>query len=171
MDMIPKPILAVVMWLTAAMTLVAGMPHFVCRCAGGSVRPFCFGIRLNLPLVGCGAGRDCCPPECEPADKGSSCCDRHRAGCPHCKAAAKAADSPQEVGRPGCSRSPADKPVFAVSGHRAPIAGDNGLGLSVARSATEAGIANIVQRRRFSWQIYLLAPPTDLTITLLHLVI
>jgi hypothetical protein len=45
-------------WLTAIMTLVAGTPHFVCRCPNGNVKPFCFAF-LSGKNGGCCDG-SCC---------------------------------------------------------------------------------------------------------------
>jgi hypothetical protein len=61
---------ALLVGLTAISTLFAGMPHFVCRCPNGQVKPFC----LSSPsTTGCCCGSACCGL----AGAGSeSCCCR-----------------------------------------------------------------------------------------------
>jgi hypothetical protein len=44
MACVPKILCAGHVWLTAAMTLVAGFPHFECRCPAGQFKPFCLGF-------------------------------------------------------------------------------------------------------------------------------
>jgi hypothetical protein len=46
-------------WLTAAMTLVAAAPHFDCRCANGQVKPYCFSLLSRNDSCCDGS---CCPP-------------------------------------------------------------------------------------------------------------
>jgi hypothetical protein len=45
-------------WLTAIMTLVAGTPHFDCRCPKGNVKPFC--LALLTGKTGCCCEGSCC---------------------------------------------------------------------------------------------------------------
>ena len=52
-------------WLTAIMTLIAGLPHYRCQCPNGAIKPFCFGIA-------CSASGCCCGGTCE-AGVGASC--------------------------------------------------------------------------------------------------
>ncbi|MHB1424310.1 MAG: hypothetical protein ACYC3I_14140 [Gemmataceae bacterium] len=51
-------------WLTAMMTLIAGIPHFVCRCPNGNVKPFCLAL-LSAKTACCRDG-SCC--SASPAD-------------------------------------------------------------------------------------------------------
>jgi hypothetical protein len=45
-------------WLTALMTLVAGSPHFDCRCPNGHIKPFC--LALLAGKSGCCCEGSCC---------------------------------------------------------------------------------------------------------------
>lgn len=45
-------------WLTAVMTLIAGSPHFDCRCPNGNVKPFC--LALLSGKTGCCCEGSCC---------------------------------------------------------------------------------------------------------------
>ncbi len=76
-------------WLTAVMTLIAGAPHFDCRCANGHVKPYCLGLAAKK---GCCCAGSCCssPPRAEeenatspdpssaPAGEKSCCCHEQR---------------------------------------------------------------------------------------------
>jgi hypothetical protein len=46
------------MWLTAIMMLVAGTPHFHCRCPNGRIKPFC--LALLTGKTGCCCDGSCC---------------------------------------------------------------------------------------------------------------
>src|SRR5215475_7170923 len=56
MKIVRKTALVGQVWLTAAMTLIAGVPHFSCRCPDGHVKPFCLGLAPG--------GRACCDRPC-----------------------------------------------------------------------------------------------------------
>jgi hypothetical protein len=76
-------------WLTAAMTLVAGLPHYSGLCPDGTLRLFCPAGASNP--IGCCCGGSCCSPaggsgarggqESAPSCCGSttekSCCSAH----------------------------------------------------------------------------------------------
>ena len=57
-------------WAAVGLTMFAGVPHFICRCANGNVKPFCLGICGD---AGCCCGTDAC---CSSADTAP----RHRNG-------------------------------------------------------------------------------------------
>jgi hypothetical protein len=88
-------------WVTAAMTLVAGVPHFDCRCPDGSVKPF--GLGALSRLAGCCCARTNSKPHpARPAARPAPSC---RACC--CHQAPPAADEPEsDTGwqRPGCTK-------------------------------------------------------------------
>ena len=58
MRTIGRTALTGLVWLTAAMTLVAGLPHFDCRCPSGQVKPFCLATASKK--TGCCCGGACC---------------------------------------------------------------------------------------------------------------
>ena len=73
-------------WMTAASVLLAGFPHYQCRCPDGSLKLFCLGWALGKDCCcsggGCpapapqGSDRTACAAPAEPAKK--SCCCHHR---------------------------------------------------------------------------------------------
>ena len=79
-----KTSLLILVWLTAAMTLVAGTPHFTCRCPSGRIKPFCLGSVFNKS--GC-----CCNGEC--------CCTKAGTAC---RCSKTSASDPQPVKTPCC---------------------------------------------------------------------
>ncbi|MCI0638275.1 MAG: hypothetical protein L0Y72_06985 [Gemmataceae bacterium] len=56
-----KLIRSLVVWLTAAATLVAGSPYIACRCADGTQKPIC--LKHLTSTVPCCQGTSCCPEE------------------------------------------------------------------------------------------------------------
>jgi hypothetical protein len=56
--------LTLLVWLTAAATLVAGTPRLVCTCPNGRVKPYCFGSADSK--TGCCCGGECCGNACGP---------------------------------------------------------------------------------------------------------
>ena len=105
-------------WLTAVMTLVAGLPHFQCQCPNGSVKPFCFGVFCSSS--GCCCGDACSPspkdthgnPKAAPPRKGRlPCC-----GAAHCsQSKPKPSDGRPRVEGRGCQRSLAQQQHLAPS--------------------------------------------------------
>jgi hypothetical protein len=67
--------LSVLVWLAAAMTVLAGVPHCSCRCPDGRVKPFCFGSTAKK-------GGCCCDGECCCAKAGTACCCKKSASEP-----------------------------------------------------------------------------------------
>lgn len=57
MTRVRRWLLTAVVWLTAATTLIGGVPHFDCVCPNGNHKPFCFGF-------GCGGNGCCCAGSC-----------------------------------------------------------------------------------------------------------
>lgn len=66
---IPKRSLSLIALVTAITTLVAGVPHFVCRCPNGTIKPFCLGCETKQP-------HSCCDVEvCSTKHESASCCE------------------------------------------------------------------------------------------------
>src|SRR5438105_854352 len=59
-------------WLTAAMTLVAGTPHVYCQCPNGNVKPFCLSMFSS-------EGGCCCNGSCCSTSSASKCCCQSKA--------------------------------------------------------------------------------------------
>lgn len=116
MGILRRTATAGLVWLTAVMTLTAGLPHFRCECPNGSVKPFCFGVF-------CSSTGNCCGNAC-PAARGSvrACADAHRAAC--CCYGAKGRRAAPSGGHPvaqgrGCVKSFAPHTRYVVSRPRA----------------------------------------------------
>ncbi len=110
-------------WLTAIMTLVAGLPHFQCQCPNGSIKPFCFGIFCSSSGCCCGdvcsgAGRGGVTPPLRgnvravPGRKGrpACCCPR-----PVSRSTPQHSDGPPRVENRGCRKSLAQQQQLAPS--------------------------------------------------------
>jgi hypothetical protein len=67
-------------WLAAAMTVVAGVPHFTCRCPDGRVKPVCLGA-TTAKKGGCCCGGACCGKKAKAACCKKSDSDAQTAGC------------------------------------------------------------------------------------------
>src|SRR5947209_13056716 len=145
-------------WLTAAMTLVAGLPHFPCRCPDGHVKLFCMGLALGGRTC---CDRNCCSPVPEPARKACCCCGhgeaRHtsRSSMPECQAQPA-----------GCVRSQAPT-ADATPAQTKSVEGSAANLLAPLPSAKPLAPAPLLSAREAAWQLQTLPPPTDL-ITLLH---
>lgn len=107
-------------WLTAGMTLVAGTPHFQCKCPNGTVKPFCIRTMLGLS-TDCCVGNCCCLA----ASSGRSCCGGRgnatdvpeKQACCH-KGALPVAESESDckhVRTPGCVKTLAPQQPFMDS--------------------------------------------------------
>src|SRR5438552_17897173 len=67
-------------WLTAIMTLVAGLPHWQCLCPNGNTKSACLEITSSAQACCCNGG--CCGKQCGSAGQASfanqtethSCC-------------------------------------------------------------------------------------------------
>jgi hypothetical protein len=114
-------------WLTAVMTLVAGMPHFECRCPNGHVKPFCLGLDSNKS--GCCCGCACCSA----SPKGRCCCKgrgaspskRKEKSCCHTQHRNNLASRPGPAGSPAAQSSRCVKTVavadqFTLVNHEIP---------------------------------------------------
>jgi len=157
---------AAFLWLTAVMTLIAGLPHFRCQCPNDSVKPFCFGFA-------CSASGGCCGNACPSAPKdarharAAAPAGKHKASCCCCNAQAqhargRADDTPRAQNR-GCVKSWAQHQNFVPS---RPVTADRDAGGSFA----VAGIAvypNPARIQAAADLAHLLAPPpSDLVIVL-----
>jgi hypothetical protein len=95
---------AVFGWLTAVMTLVAGLPHFQCQCPNGSIKPFCFGVFCSS--TGC-----CCNNVCSGAPKGV-----YRNGRGAAQGKGRAACCCRNTGSPSAPRSSSGTPQVQATG-------------------------------------------------------
>lgn len=99
MGIIRRTAWAALIWLTAASTVLAGFPHFDCRCPNGQVKPFCFGFCSKT--AGC-----CC---------GGTGCSA-KAGCPCCRRAGDAPSSGQSRKAACCHQQASGPGKFSAQG-------------------------------------------------------
>jgi hypothetical protein len=169
-------------WMTAAMTLVAGIPCTDCICPDGTRKTFCSGQSAK--------DTSCCAAAAEAKSQGGkSCCAGKKAA--RCAKNAgqttpandtKVALAPPQrpdqkpgpdgrVGAKGCSRVMADSRIPVLT-----PAEQTGTGSMVAAvlapvSSLAVPILTEAPACAAGWQSCRLPPPTDLVITLQHLVI
>jgi hypothetical protein len=164
-------------WLTAAMTLLAGFPHLDCRCPDGRVKPFCLDLTSQ-------AGRCCCGGALYPSARGGKCC-----GCPR----GASADAPgkaeccgrlpqglrpggpggpaPQVKATGCSKALAQAEVFARSPARTKVSEVSPTALLVPSQVALVVASLSTLHDRISWDGDRSLPPDDLLTLLRHLLI
>lgn len=178
MRTIGRTALTGLVWLTAAMTLVAGLPHFDCRCPSGQVKPFCLATASKK--TGCCCGGACCAG----ASGGGYCCnspgsspERHGHK-PPCCAQEKAPpggnqpfDGPHLDHCGGCVKTLAASPVLTADTHRKPLADDRSAGTAMSVCAVVTCCPACGVQEHLSRLDRPPAPPPDLVTLLQRLVI
>jgi hypothetical protein len=168
--------LSLFVWLTAAMTLVAGTPHFNCRCPNGQVKLFCFGLTSKTTACCCNGG--CCAKE---EEDGKTCCSSQTDVAPSCcccsnrharRATAELESKGISTGaaRTGCCTKTlaAQEPRSVTSPEKKPAKAAV-FGLHVASVVTPArGLFGTFQLPPHEHQR---PPPTNLVISLQHFLI
>jgi len=174
MGRLRKTLTAALVWLTAGMTAVAATPHFSCRCADGSVKPFCLGWGGGVTGGCCG---HCCATAQDDrhADKGVVPGQQSKAPCPHCRGMA-ARTSPSKtstsgLGQPCCTKTTAQPAAFSVSAAKTKLSKDLTPGPFVAAEIAQSFGLPAVHAVRTSWYIDQSPPPTDRVIVLQHFLI
>jgi hypothetical protein len=193
--------LTLLVWLTAAMTLVAGTPHFTCRCPNGRVKPFCFGTAFQKS--GCCCNGECCctkaatdcpcgktsDPDAQPVI--SSCCCAK--GAPEPQGATASCCGQQDDSAASCCGAHGDplpnvpaKSDGSVSGSccttrlvQPELSTPQSPEKPVLKGATLAellalqppGILAAPTEPCYFWQVHQRPPPTDLVIALQHFLI
>jgi hypothetical protein len=158
-------------WLTALMTLVAGMPHFSCRCPDGHVKPLCTGT------VSAASGCCCSGACCSSSKGGTSCCRaQNRVGanqlqarscCKHQDRQTNGSPGKQQVfGARGCTRTLAPSGVFAFSYGKTIVSKDLIAGAFLPPQAVAVVYLPTMAGGTPSWQSHQIAPPTNLVTTL-----
>ncbi len=183
-------------WLTAASTLVAGLPHFECVCPDGQRKPVCRGVKDAA--TGCCCGGSCCSSNGQSVEgtvrsksRGGCCCccpqgedtRRDKSGPTrdepqgHVRQASqpakgKKADDALRLGRSQCVRmlTHADDVTSTVNKATAKVAASLEPFALPADHPTPGSVPATASPRD-SWQLSHAPPPTDLVIILLHLVI
>ncbi len=161
-------------WLTAIMTLVAGLPHFDCRCPDGNLKPRCLGFTSKSSGCCCGgkccslAGNDCCcgrkgDPSRPKAGGGVLCQEDQQTG--------SSRDARQQVQSNGCIRTVAGVEFFTRSQPKVSVGEYSTLSSALPLQAIYNFSSPTTNHGGKFREIHLLSPPTDLVVLLLHLLI
>jgi hypothetical protein len=166
-------------WATAATTLLASTPHFDCRCPDGSIKRYCFSAAS-------GESSCCCSGTCSKAYDGKSCCRKqsssrqstakHACCCKQDKSQSSSVASGSKP-RKGpavrgacCQKALAN--LEAQSSVRVTTVIDEAtLAHLFVLPAMEIECVSTTAPSRTIWQVHWLPPPTDLVTTLHRLVI
>lgn len=155
---------AALVWLTTLMTLVAGLPHFDCRCPSGQVKPFCPGQTSTA----CCCGGSCCSPTQPPPPQ-----DAPDGLCPRCghhpDTRGDAVGTEGAVGSACCLMTLAEAPVLAAGEARA--AAEREPDAEPLAPPSHGGFPAAHDVQASAWQPGTSPPPIDLVILLRHLVI
>ncbi len=164
-------------WVTAVMTLVAGLPHFDCRCPDGRVKPFCLSFAFETS--GCCCSGTCCSPTEESANrsgygttparqaKKAPCCSRHRG--PETSELPSANGC--RAGGSGCVRTLTQPQDVACAPSQATGRADVAALVAVPASVSFVHALPAAAHNQPSWETHSLAPPVDLVTVLQHLLI
>ena len=160
-------------WATAATTLLAATPHYDCRCPDGSIKTFCFGS-------GAGESSCCCSGTCSKAKNGKSCCRTGSSGsrstakpaccCKQSKPAGASVASEKKplnepVVRGSCCQKILVQPEIQSSDRASPIVDETPVVATAVLLAAKIEYLSDVALSR-TWQVQWLPPPTDLVTTL-----
>ena len=162
MTCIGRAVWVALVWLTAATTLLAGSPHFACRCPDGHIKPFCLSFSRTSSACCCGKGGTSSGQE-----RGHPCCGG--SGRPVAGAFAPGSS----LDRTDCCHRTLMLPQVAPPvPHKTTAVGNataNPAGLlphAAARAAFATAPASLAL-----YQLYHLPPPTDLLAALQRLLI
>jgi hypothetical protein len=165
------------------MTLVAGTPHFVCRCPNGDVKPFCLGPSLATTGESSQTVKCCCNGKCCGASAGrqglsrrtetpdaraeSGCCRRNNA---RQSTGADPRTGTQVSGT--CCTKTLVQPKLSLSNQKTSSGADEGFNrVLVVHALTSQASMSVGPFHDSSQDHYQRPPPTDLVVTFLHLLI
>lgn len=167
-----------IVWMTAASTMLAGGPHFVCRCPDSSVNRSCCD-KVSSVSSGCCAKRSCCARQTSNVNRSVEAVrnNRQRPSCCHLKKtnttpvvsqpSAKTVGTGPVIHQPRCQRAleestPQSSTRTIVAAH------DFDVGPLVFLPGMDAQILiPLAPATRDIWESHRPLPPTDL-IALLH---
>jgi hypothetical protein len=149
-------------WLAAALVLFANVPHFVCQCPDGHVKPFCFGAARGSECC-CGSGGCCRPPA--PRQHAAPCC--------------AASHEPQRPpssgschGANGCARTVAQAENYAPTTGQGTTYRPDLVVTTLLPPPTSTPDGPTVARGSSAWRAdHSLSPPPDLVKLLQHFLI
>ncbi len=179
MRRIRRVLLSLVIALTAVATLIAGTPHFVCRCPNGKLKPFCLGLSFATTGKDGKASHCCCNGTCCSADGAGCKCGKTQAyGSPSCcggdgqhASAAVDLQRSSQASAPGCARTLTPPELVTVSDFKTQIPSDETCGVAMAVTALPSHNLTNAAGHPAEWREHERPPPTDLVFTLLHLLI
>ena len=168
-------------WATAATTLLASTPHYDCRCPDGTIKRFCFSS-ASAESSCCCSGTVCGSKPSE----GKSCCRKETSGSKSttkpsccCKPSKPQRTTVVSWNQPGngitvhgtCCQKTLAQPEIQPS-VRATTVVDETLALVFVLPSAKAieYLSNVAPSRNI-WQVHWLLPPADLVTTLQRLVI
>jgi len=175
MDTMGKTVRGIAIWVTAIMTLIAGTPHFVCRCPNGNVKPFCFAVPIGT--TGCCCGGACC------SSGGSSCCcakngstigstDERGGACGEkSRDVVNTADVSLQASSKTCTKTVAQLQDQTASSARTTSDQDCAPGAFLHTQLQSVSMFSAEVPYRIGWHLQLVPPPTDLVITFQHFLI
>lgn len=155
--------LTLLVWLTAAMTLVAGVPRFTCQCPDGRVKPDRFGS--SDQKTDCRCGGNCCGKSSGKQAVTTTCCRQRTTD-----KAVKPRNT-ESVFSGGCCIKPTGQP--------SPATLSASSGTHIAKGAASVLLPNsdwLSSQHLFAAQCrqpqdHKRPPPTDLVIALQHYLI
>jgi hypothetical protein len=162
-------------WLTAFMMLFAGLPHVRCQCPTEHDKP----IRPSIPFqIGkcCGAGSCCTPaPEGDDRSGDTSIASEAEQVCCCCHTSTmQNADKKEQCGQLeslGCKRALTDADPVLSSSQEPVNAGLISWMLISDTAPTFLALPRQAGDSSLSWQSHEKPPPTDLVLTLQHILI
>lgn len=165
-----KTVLTGVVWFSASMMLVAGTPHFECRCPNGQFKLFCLGCACMKGSVN--AGGTCgarSPGESTSRSTAPKCCSLC---CGHNSQRHSSSSScGHQATRAGCIRAMAQLANFTITPDTKAPSPDLGFGISSVPATVVATISPNDAGDHHSLRCPGLAPPRDLVMVLQHFLI
>jgi hypothetical protein len=173
MASISKLLLTGFVWLTAAMTLVAGFPHFECRCVNGHVKPFC--LDFGSATSGC-CGQACCSVVLGSSSEGGRhhlagpvrkkcCCQEEE------KKPIKSSPGHSQIRRPACVKTAAPLKSWTSQDHRVKVVKDLAVLVLDMPPVCGATAQPPTSSEQLWWELRDIGPPTDLVTLFQHYLI
>jgi hypothetical protein len=161
-------------WLTAFLTLLAGLPHFRCQCPTENAQPI--SLSTPFPVGKCCAAGSCCPSSPERSDRSGEFVTASQTKRPCCCHATSEPNTSKD-GRHSqlksltCNRTLTDvAPALPSSQQKA----SENLVVELLVSDFAPPSLDVSLQAGYSvspWQSYSQPPPTDLVVTLQHFLI
>jgi hypothetical protein len=173
MNLLSKTAWIAQVWLTAAMTLIAGIPRFDCRCSEGQAKPFRLVFSASKCCCGrCGestgnGSRSCClaASSAKPA-KPTSCCQTSRVS-----TVSKALPASGQISPSACCLKSVTQVQSAFPAHSIRSLAKIHLEPALASLATASFTFAASSSGQSIVSLHSLAPPVNLVTLLQHLLV